>query len=248
MKSPYICSYIIPYIHSPKNLKLLRSILEVLNRDTRIQKIIVETGTTSVLKNLDLKGDFIFVESSGWNVGWLFNCGSKIAKSENLFFGSFEYLPRIEVISSVLANPADQRQCVYLQDSLIELSKEQTDNRQLDPKLPEIKLAYEGIVFYTRDGFFMAGGWDENVYNKDLYVIQDKRNKCSVNVGQVNGALTFKTTVDLPIISETLTTYSTNHLNKVLNLDRDSTVNYLSSQSRRNGNYNKYLDKNIMEV
>tara|TARA_R110000772_G_scaffold5341_4_gene19190 strand:+ start:9609 stop:10355 length:747 start_codon:yes stop_codon:yes gene_type:complete len=248
MKSSYRCTYIIPYTHSPNNLKLLRSILDILNRDVSIQKIIVETGKIPVLKHIDLKSEYLFVESRMWNLGWLFNCGSKLSKTDHLFFGGFEHLPRIEVIHSVLNNPDDKRHCVYLQDSLIELTKEQTIKRQMDHTLPDIKVPYEGIVYYTRKGFFSAGGWDENVFGKDLFIIQDKRNKCSVNVGQVNGSLTFKANVDLPNLSDVMLDYSTKHLDKILKLDKQVTVNYLSNQARYNGNYNKYREDPLMEV
>lgn len=249
MKTPFLCSYIIPYTHSPRNLKLLRYTLDDLNRDPRIQKIIVETGSVPVLKNLDLKSDYIFVESKTWNVGWLFNCGSKLTKTNNLFFGSFEYLPRLEVIHSVIGNIDPNRHCVYLQDSMSELTKEQTDNRNIDqPHINTQSYPHEGIVYYTREGFYMAGGWDENVFSKDLYIIQDKRNKCSVNIGQVNGSMVFKAFVDLPTLSDSMIDYSKKHLDKILKLDRDVTNNYLNIQSRNNGNYNKYAEKNIMEM
>tara|TARA_R110000772_G_scaffold2410_4_gene8521 strand:- start:20590 stop:21339 length:750 start_codon:yes stop_codon:yes gene_type:complete len=249
MQTHFSCSYIIPYIHSPRNLKSLRSTIDTIIRDPRIQVIVVETGPIPILKNIDLKGDYLFVESHNmWNVGWLFNCGSKLTKTDNLFFGSFEYVPRLEVIYNILKDVDENRHCVYSQDSIIPLTKEQMAKKQLDFSYPDLKIPYEGVIYYTRKGFQIVGGWDENVFGQDLYKIQDKRNKSMINVGVLNGSKTFKLNVDLPNLKAELIDYSTKHLQKILGQDKDIVRNYAIAQMKKNGNYHRLIEKNLMDI
>lgn len=242
-----MCSYVLPYFHSPRNLKILRSIIDVLGRDPRVQIIIVETGEYSRLNHVDLKATHVFVPSNTWNVGWLFNCGFIKTKTDHLFFGSMEYLPRLEVIHSIMKDKDnDKRHCVYLQDKIIRLDKQQTDRRQLDSNDPGEEASHEGITYYTRDGYFIAGGWDENVYGKDLYDVQDKRNKSSVNVGRAKDASTFNVFMDLPLIEDKMLEYSKQHKDKIMGLEKNVTINYLKVQSRHNANFNKYFDIGVL--
>lgn len=247
MKTSFTCSYIIPYIHSIENLKLLRITLNILNRDPRIQKIVIETGEVSVLKHIDLKSEYKFIESDVWNVGWLYNCGTKIATTNHLIFGTFEYLPNIDIIYNIV-NKKDDRPCVYLQDELIQLSEEQTRVGVIDYNMKGLKTPSHGIVYYTREGFHRVGGWDENVFGEDLYTIQDRRNASLLNIGQVNDMKTIKYNVDLPTIDNNIREYSKAYTNRILELDKEKVISYSEGQLKRICNYNKYSKISIMEV
>lgn len=247
MKTPFTCSYIIPYTHSSHNLKLLRHVLGILDHDVNIQKIVVETGSVPHLNNMDLKSDYVFIESDIWNLGWLYNCGSKLSKTDNLFFGSFEFVPRIGVINTIVSS-IDKSDCIYLQESIVNLDRDDSVNRKFDGVGKKEKSDGVGIVYYTRNGFFKSGGWDENIFGKDVFTLQYKKNKCSVNMGQVSDVITFRYNVDLPHHKDSLTKYSKEHRDKIMNLDDGVLRNYINNQVRRNGNYSKYRTQPLMLV
>ena len=93
MKTFFEASYIMPYIHTPNNFKVLKkTINELYPVMDRVQILIVETGSYPKLKDMNLKTDYMFLESDIWNVGWMFNCGLQSTRSDKLFFGSFEYI------------------------------------------------------------------------------------------------------------------------------------------------------------
>lgn len=245
MQTPYLSSYVIPYYHSPQNLKNLKDSLRILQQDPRMQIIIVESGKFPRIKNMELKTEYVFVESEIWNLGWLYNMGFRKTKTDILFFAEFSFLPRLDVIHNIIGTHAD-RQCIYGQTNLIRLDKQQTSNKAFDFNLPSDEKSIEGISFYTREGFMSCGGYDENVFGDDLYEIQDKRNRALLNIGIVNGSTIFKLDTDKPSIEDELLEYSKKHLDKVIGLDPNRMVNYMKSQSKKNGYSNKYKKLDLM--
>lgn len=244
MQTPYICSYIVPYYHTTENFKKLEYTIKTLSQDPRVQIILVETGNISKLDTMDIKVSYYFVESNTWNVGWLFNYGASKTSTSKLFFSSFQYVPRLDVIHSIIQNHQD-RHCIYLQDSVIHLTKEQTESRQFDINLPKESIPYEGVYYYSKEGYFACGGYDENVFDRDLYNIQDHRNKSLITTGLVNGVTIFKLHVDLPKVPDELVEYSKQHSEKILKLDQNMMRNYIISQVKKKGSYSKYQNNDI---
>lgn len=245
MQTPFLCSYIIPYHHTSRNLKMLRNVISTLSRDIRIQIIIVETGNTPRINQLDLKCEYTFAKSDTWNLGWLYNIGYRKSKTDLLFFGDFSFLPRLDVIHSIINNYGD-RHCIYCQTSINRLTKEMTDIGDVNSTSNTENIMYEGITFYTRDGFIAISGYDENVFGRDLFILQDKRNRSLLSIGQVDGVSSVKLFVDEIEIKDSLIEYSSKHLNKILELDIDKTRNYIRVQGRKNGYIEKYHKSEIM--
>ena len=224
---------------------MLRNVVNILTQDIRIQVIIIETGNTPKINRIDLRSDYTFVKSDTWNLGWLYNVGSRKAKTDLLFFGDFSFLPRLDVIHSVVGNSGD-RHCIYCQTSINRLTKELTDIGDVNNISNTENIMYEGITFFTKDGFIAVSGYDENVYNKDLYMLQDKRNRSVLSIGQVDGISSVKLFVDEMEIKESLIEYSKKHLDRIMGLDIDKTRNYIRIQGRKNGYLEKYHKPEIM--
>jgi len=245
MKSPFICSYIIAYTHSHRNLKILKDNLNQIIKDHRIQIIIVEVGDNPHLQYHDLRSKHVFLESDTYNLGWIFNCGHRYATTDHLFFSDLKYHPKLEVIHSIL-NDGGERHCIYLQDSIGEMTQEQTDGRQNQMGIKTIPSDNRGIVYYTKDGILTVGGFDENVFGDDFWKLQEKRNKAVLNVGKVNGNGTVQFYTDgIPLNGE-LIEYSSKHYEKVSDLDPQRMVSYIRGQQKKIANPLKYKKIELM--
>ena len=104
-------------------------------------------------------------------------------------------------------------------------------------KLMDIMQSYE----YSRSNIF-----DENVFGDWFVKLQDVRNKSCVNIGQIQGAVSFKLDVDMPEMKLELLEYSEKHYNRILNLDKMKIVNYCRSQLKKNAQFNKYSKLELM--
>ena len=245
MQSSFICSYIISYTHSQKNLKILKENLNQIMRDPRIQIIIVEMGNNSNLEDQDIRSKHVFLKTHVYNVGWAFNCGHRYATTDHLFFGDFKYLPNLELIHSIL-NDSSNRHCVYLQNSIGKMSKEQTENRQQQMNVKKVDSESTGIIYYSKDGIISVGGWDENVIGDDLYKLQNIRNTSMLNIAKVDNNTTIEFYVDTIPLNKELLEYSNKHLDKVSKLDKNKINNYSISQSKKIANSRKYEKIELM--
>ena len=245
METHFICSYVIPYYHTTKNFKMLTNVLNALSPNKMIQVIIIETGNHAKIHTMDLKADYKFIKSDTWNLGWLYNIGAKLSKTDNLFFGDFSFLPRMDVIQNVVSNHGD-RHCIYCQTSIKRLTQAEMEVGQGNTFENTEDHMYEGITFYTKDGFIAGGGYDENVFNHDLFILQDRRNRSMLNVGQVDGVSSVKMLVDEVIVNSDTIDYSKKHLDKLMSLGSDKIKNYIRIQSRKNGYSEKYHKSEIM--
>ena len=250
MVSVYTCSFIIPYIHTPKNFLLLQKNLNNLFKNPAIQVIVVETGKVPRANYQDIPATYVFVESDIYNLGWLYNVGARYAHTNNLFFGDNSYISGAEIVQAVLNNKQDAH-AVYLQDSIVRLNEHQSTSGQFDINLMPNEETKEGVWYYTKEGFIACGGWDENVVGEDLFTIQDRRNKSMLRVGELSKSKGIQYSIDRFEETEDyrkLKDYSTKHLEKILQLEQPQMVAYMRGQSKKNGYIYKYSKKELMEI
>lgn len=236
MKNSFLCSYIIPFIYSPQNLKLLKRNIQELVKNPNIEIIIAETGKNSFLKNLDIKAKTIFVESNTWNVSWLYNIGAKYATTDKLIFGEFSLVPNITFVQNVITN--DTHDCILGQSHIVYLNEKDSKSFKY-PKVDGTEDKLNGVYYYTREAFSEIGYFDENVYGKDVYVLQNKKNDF-IKTGLAE-TKTYKHIVDNIIVENT-----SEYLNKILGLSTEQMKKYISGQMRKFCDKNKYtIDKTL---
>jgi len=245
MKTSYICSYIIPYSHSRRNLNALKYNINILLQNPMIEIIVVETGKHSFLKNQDMKCKHVFVESKKWNLGWLYNIGTRNTSTDKLFFGEMSLVPTIKTIMAVIQKNTDHG-CLYLQDEVVYLNQQQTDKKELPADLKGEEKASHGIVYYKYDDLYKVGTWDESVFSEDLYVLQDKKNTNLISSGKVNGIKTYVFDTDKPKISDEDSARSSKHLEKVMEAEPQSLYKYAISNTKKSSNIHKYTERELM--
>lgn len=245
MKTSYICSYIIPYVHSRRNLNILKYNINVLLQNPLIEIIVVETGKNSYLKNLDMKSKHIFVESDLWNLGWLYNIGARNASTDKLFFGEMSLVPNINTIMAVLQKNTEHG-CLYIQDKIAQLDQQQTDQKILPEDMEGEDKPSHGIVFYKHEDFYKVGTWDEFVVGSDIYILQDKKNLTLISSGKINGVKTFVFATDKPSITDEELERSSKHLEKVMAAEPQSLHKYAISNTKKSANIHKYEQMELM--
>lgn len=245
MESYYTCSYIITYVHSKRNLNILKHNINHLLNDPRIEIIVVEAGKNAMLKNMDLKCKYIFVESDRYNVGWMFNIGAKKASTKYLFFGENCILPKMEFIVNVVRNPTDH-ECVYAQSDIIQLDEDATNKKNYNYEMHGTPDKINGMHYYTFEGFNKVGMWDENIYGKDLYSFQDKKNNLLLKLGKVDDSKLIKFSLDTPPFSDGVRESATKHYDKISTLDQNKMLNYIRLQVRKFSNPHRFTKTEIM--
>jgi hypothetical protein len=239
MKSTFKASYIMPYYHTPKNFKFLKQNINELLKSPDIQIIIVETGKKPVLSEYDLKSKHVFVESEKWNLGWLYNVGRKYATSDNLFFGEHKLRTKIEVLASLL-NQNKDNEYVDVQEQTLIMSMEDiiNNNYNLEGKL-EIN---QRIHFYTSGGYEKAAGFDELVNDENLSYIQEKRNKIDLKKGMLNSVTYFLDIDKMESFDDS------KNKDKILQLEGQKLLNYMSVQRKKKGNIYKYQINDLTKI
>ena len=246
MKNHYSSSYIITYIHSKRNLNVLKHNINQLLKNPKIEIIVVEAGKNPMIKNLDLKSKYVFAETNVYNVGWLFNLGARKATTKHLFFGDNSILPNMDFIINIINQPTGH-ECVYAQTEIIELDQTTTDNKQYNYDLPSKKSIIGGLCYYTFDGFYKVGMWDENIYDKDLYSFQDKKNHLLIKLGKSENTKGIKFLLDSARISDDIKENSNKYFDKVSKLDETKLITYIRSQQKKSANIYKYKSTEIMK-
>lgn len=245
METNYSCSYILPYIHSKRNLNVLKHNINQLLADPRIEIIVVECGKNPMLKNIDMRCKHMFVESETYNVGWLFNLGVLKATTKQLFFAENSILPKMEFVVNIVRNPTDH-ECIYAQTEIIELSHEDTDRKNYNNDMPSKQDSIGGLYYYTLDGFNKVGKWDENIFGRDMYSFQDKKNNLFVKLGKAENSKSIKFTIDIPTLTEDNKTSSDNYYDKLSKIEQGKLVSYIRTQTRKSANVHKYVKSKLM--
>jgi hypothetical protein len=234
------------YIHSKRNLNILKHNINQLLVDPRIEIIVVEAGKNSMLKDLDLKCKYVFTQTDTFNVGWLFNIGARRATTNKLFFAESSIFPKMEFITSIVRKPTEH-ECIYGQSDIIELDAQATDSKKYNYDMPSKQDTLSGLHYYTYEGFYKVGTWDENLYGKDLYSFQDKKNVLLLKLGKVDNTKIIKFTLDVPSVDEEQQEASTKHYDKVTSVDQDKIMSYIRSQVKKSSNIHKYEKVEIMK-
>ena len=249
-ESFFKATYIIAYTHSNRNYKVLMDNLSQIHKNQNIQTIVVECGEIPVIENMDLKSKYIFLESDIYNLGWIFNIGASNASTSLMFFAENEAHPKIEIINAIIDNHGD-RDCIYPQEHYYTLTPEETDSRAVDVDLNEHKKPSDlrGITFLTRKGYDTVGGYDENVFNDDLWQLQDFKYKNRLNMGKVDDSILVNFHTDNDLISNTpkeVIEYSSKHTTRILSLDNKTLFSYIKAQSKKIANPYKYIKNKLM--
>lgn len=230
-------SYIIPYFHSDINLKLLKNNLNQLLKDTKIEVVIVELGENSVLKNLDMKSKVVHLKTKKWDLAWAFNCGVKHISSQNIFFGSFEFLPNLQLLNRVLDTKGDFQGCIL--QSKIKLA----DKNYLKTKKTGEEIdSPGGIYFFNYTAINKVSGWDENLSGDSLYLFQNFKMEKLLNFNQFEDSSVIKLPVNIPDTDE-----NKDHLEKVKNYNTDKLKKYLQLQNKKIADLHKYRENTLLE-
>lgn len=243
LKSSFEATYIMPYVHTPGNFQVLKkSISELIPLMDRLQVIIVECGLTPRIKDMNLKTDYIHIQSNIWNVGWMFNCGMKNSRTDKIFFGSFEYIPRMDLIKKILDDSPNG--FILLQEGVSDTTMEDINNNKIPSPVP---CPEEGITYMDKTTYSKIGGWDENILGDKLYNIQQRRNKMLVPIQSINGHNVIKLLIQVPMESKSEFEKSEKYYERLIKLDNDKLMSYIRSQGKKIGNMEKYSETELIE-
>jgi hypothetical protein len=237
MMTNFKSSYIIPYFHSDINLKLLKNNLNQLLKDTKIEVLIVELGENSVLKNLDMKSKVIHLETKKWDLAWAFNSGVKYITTEKIFFGSFEFLPNLQLINRVIDSEENFKGCI-LQSKIKLADKNFLKNKKTGEEIN----SPGGIYFFNYTAINEVSGWDENLSGDSLYLLQNFKMEKLLKFKQFEDSSVIKLPVNIPETDE-----NKDHLEKVKNYNTDKLKKYLQLQNKKIADLHKYRENTLLE-